>query len=237
MLWLTAATVAAPAYGSQESEDAGPLLVSGFEEVAVWGADPDGVTFMGPNGITIDEANNVYSTEFQGGHLRKFTPEGDLLLEVGGAGTDPGKLANPVGVAVAADGTVYVSESGSSRVSRFAADGALLSVWGSPGADPGQFFSAMGIDVSDAREVFVADFGNWCALCFVESDSWNHAAVAQRRQPWEDEGIHRSSVSACSICSKQDAGPPTWPGIWASARRPSTSGDDRTRSTAERSLA
>ena len=75
----------------------------------------------------------------------------------------------------------------------------------------------------------------WCALPFVESDNWNHAAVALEEAPWEDEGIHQSSVSMCSICSPPAAGSPTWPGIWASARRRSTSGDGRIGSTAETS--
>lgn len=131
-----------------------------FTETAVWGAEPDGVRFMAPNGLTIDRDGDVYSTEFQGGHLRKFTPDGALVWEVGGAGTEPGMLGNPIGVAVAGDGAIYVSESGSSRVSRFDADGAFHSAWGGLGSEPGRFLSAMGIAVSDANEVFVADFGN-----------------------------------------------------------------------------
>ena len=135
-------------------------LSSGFEQVAVWGRDPGGVRFESPNGITIDAEGNVYVTEFRGGHVRKFSPDGELLLEVAGAGAEPGRLANPIGVAVDAEGTIYVSEAGVSRVSRFAPDGTFVSLWGSSGSDPGQFRSAMGIAVSAAFEVFVADFGN-----------------------------------------------------------------------------
>ena len=135
-------------------------LSSGFEQVAVWGRDPGGVRFESPNGITIDAEGNVYVTEFSGGHVRKFSPDGELLLEAGGAGAEPGRLANPIGVAVDAEGTIYVSESGASRVSRFAPDGTFVSLWGGSGSEPGQFRSAMGIAVSAAFEVFVADFGN-----------------------------------------------------------------------------
>ena len=132
----------------------------GFVETAVWGDEPDGVQFEAPNGLTIDMDDHVYSTEFQGGHLRKFTPDGELEFEVAGTGTEPGMLLRPIGVAVTGDGVIYVSESGSSRVSRFDPDGTFHSAFGSQGGGPGQFLSAMGIAVSDSREVFVADFGN-----------------------------------------------------------------------------
>ncbi len=103
---------------------------------------------------------NIYVTEFRGGHVRKFTPDGELLLEAGGPGSERGQLSAPIGVAVDAEGVIYVSESGASRVSRFAPDGAFLSAWGGPGREPGEFRSAMGIATSQAFEVFVADFGN-----------------------------------------------------------------------------
>ena len=135
-------------------------LASGFEQVAVWGRGRGGVRFEAPNGLTIDADGNVYVTEFRGGHVRKFSPDGELLFEAAGAGAEPGMLANPIGVAVDAEGTIYVSESGLSRVSRFAPDGAFLSTWGESGSEPGQFRSAMGIAVSETFEVFVADFGN-----------------------------------------------------------------------------
>lgn len=135
-------------------------LSSRFEQVAVWGRDPGGVRFESPNGLTIDDAGDVYVTEFQGGHLRKFSPDGQLLFEAAGSGAGPGMLANPIGVAVDAEGTIYVSEAGVSRVSRFAPDGTFLSAWGMSGSDPGQFHSAMGIAVSAEFEVFVADFGS-----------------------------------------------------------------------------
>lgn len=137
-----------------------PRSSNRFTETAIWGVEPGGVRFAAPNGLTIDVDGHVYSTDFEGGHLRKFTPDGVLQFEAGGAGTEPGTLANPIGVAVSGDGVIYVSESGSSRVSRFDADGMFHSAWGGAGSEPGRFRSAMGITVSDKPEVFVADFAN-----------------------------------------------------------------------------
>ena len=153
-------STASQSVSDQEPDVTEPRSTSEFEPTAVWGSEPDGVRFAAPNGLTIDVDGHVYSTDFQGGHLRKFTPDGDLEFEVGGAGSEPGELANPIGVAVSADGAIYVSESGSSRVSRFEPDGTFHSAWGGAGSDPGRFASAMGLAVSDELEVFVADFGN-----------------------------------------------------------------------------
>jgi sugar lactone lactonase YvrE len=137
-----------------------PRPTNRFTETAVWGVEPGGVRFAAPNGLTIDVDGHVYSTDFQGGHLRKFTPDGVLEFEVGGAGAERGILANPIGVAVSGDGAIYVSESGSSRVSRFDPDGTFHSAWGGAGSESSRFLSAMGIAVSNNLEVFVADFGN-----------------------------------------------------------------------------
>ncbi len=156
---VLAATVAG--CGEESKEVAGVAESSGaggFEQTGLWGAD-SGVQFEGPNGLTVDGDGNVYSTEFQGGHLRKFSPDGDMQWETAGDGSEPGRLSNPIGAAVADDGTVYVSESGNSRVSIFGADGQYRSTFGSGGSGPGQFQSAMGI-AETGGEVFVADWGN-----------------------------------------------------------------------------
>ena len=156
-------------------------LAAGFEEVAVWGRDPAGVSFEAPNGLTIDSEGFVYVTEFRGGHLRKFAPDGELVFEVAGGGVEVGQLGNPIGVAVGPDEAIYVSESGTSRVSVFDADGSYRLVFGGPGEEPGQFRSAVGIAVSDGSEVFVADFGNHRVQVFTTAGgflrSWGEAGT------------------------------------------------------------
>lgn len=176
------ASSAPPTVTGSEADVTEPRPASGFEETAVWGVEPGGLRFAAPNGLTIDVNGHVYSTEFQGGHLRKFTPDGELVFEVAGAGTEPGMLAGPIGVAVTGDGVIYVSESGSSRVSRFDADGTFHSVFGGAGSEPGRFASAMGIAVSEELELFVADFGNHRVQVFDAEGAflreWGHQGSA-----------------------------------------------------------
>ena len=54
-----------------------------WEEVAIWGKGADGLRFDGPNGIAIDADDHVYTTEFRGHRVRKFTPEGGPSCRVG----------------------------------------------------------------------------------------------------------------------------------------------------------
>lgn len=123
-------------------------------QVAVWEG------FDRPNHIDVGPDGNVYVTEFSGGRVFKFAPDGEELARWGGPGIEPGRLQAPTGIAVDAEGFVYVAESGGHRVQKFTADGELIGGWGTRGTGEGEFASAMGIDISADGRVFVADFGN-----------------------------------------------------------------------------
>jgi hypothetical protein len=49
---------------------------SEFRETAVWGGEPGGVQFEALNGLAVDSDGRVYSTDFQAGYLRRFSPTG-----------------------------------------------------------------------------------------------------------------------------------------------------------------
>ena len=125
-----------------------------------WGSGGDGLSFNSPNGIAIDSADHVYTTEFQGHRVRKFTPEGELLAEWGGLGSEPGQLRSPTGIAVGRDGRIYVAESGGHRIQVFSSEGMLLDTWGAFGDGPGEFASAMTVALDDDKRIYVSDWGN-----------------------------------------------------------------------------
>ena len=81
-----------------------------WEEVGRWGDGAAGVEFNGPNGIAIDAEDQVYTTEFRGNRVQKFTPEGVPLGEWGGPGSERSQFSAPTGVVVGPDGRVYVTE-------------------------------------------------------------------------------------------------------------------------------
>jgi DNA-binding beta-propeller fold protein YncE len=131
-----------------------------YRQVRVLG-DGDGIQFISPNHLALDRDGNLYVTEFSGGRVFVFSPEGDFLFQFAGPGTEAGQLSQPTGIAVDAAGNIYVGESGTSRVQKFDPEGVSIAMWGQFGVDPGEFGSAMGIGINEALgRVYVADHVN-----------------------------------------------------------------------------
>lgn len=140
--------------------------------VGSWG---EGMFTMRTHGITIGPDDSVWCTDDAGHSVRKFTPDGKLLLSLGDnagkpsdTGYDGASVATikrggppfnrPTNLAVAPDGDVYVTDGyGNARVHRFSASGKLLASWGEPGTGPGQFMLPHGIAVDATGNVFVCD--------------------------------------------------------------------------------
>ena len=133
--------------------------------------------FKRPHGITLGPDDAVYCTDDQDHTVRKFTPEGKLLLTLGTSGqpSDTGAASvdyrtirqagppfhYPTNLALAANGDMYITDGyGNARVHRFAADGRLLHSWGEPGSGPGQFHLPHGIALDRRGVVYVADREN-----------------------------------------------------------------------------
>jgi DNA-binding beta-propeller fold protein YncE len=133
--------------------------------------------FVRPHGITIGPDDAVYCTDDTDHTVRKYTPEGRLLLTLGTSGRPSNTGATsvdyreilragppfnyPTNLARAADGTMYITDGyGNARVHKFSPDGELLQSWGEPGAGPGQFHVPHGIAIDAAGTVYVADREN-----------------------------------------------------------------------------
>ncbi len=141
--------------------------------LAAWG---EGL-FARPHGIFIGPDEAVYCTDDLGHTVRKFTPDGRLLLTLGTSGqhSDTGATGMdyrtvlragppfhyPTNLALSPEGEMYVSDGyGNARVHRFSPDGRLLLSWGEPGGGPGQFRLPHGIAVDRQGTVYVADREN-----------------------------------------------------------------------------
>jgi hypothetical protein len=138
-----------------------------------WG---EGV-FQRAHGITITPDDAVWCTDDVDHTVRRFTPEGKLLLTLGMSGQPSdtgiqgldyrtikragGPFNRPTNLALHPDGTLLVTDGyGNARVHRFAPDGRLLASWGEPGDQPGQFNLPHGIAVDRTGKVYVADREN-----------------------------------------------------------------------------
>jgi len=152
-----------------------PLLV--FDRsgtfLASWG---EGL-FARPHGICIGPDDAVYLTDDADHTVRKFSPDGRLLLTLGTSGkpSDTGATSMdyrtiaragppfhyPCNVALAPSGEIYVCDGyGNARIHKFAANGQLLFSWGEPGGGPGEFQIPHGIAVDRQGIIYVADREN-----------------------------------------------------------------------------
>jgi DNA-binding beta-propeller fold protein YncE len=143
--------------------------------VGSWG---EGQFTMRTHGITIAPDDSVWCVDDAGHSVRKFTPDGKLLLTLGdnaGKPSDSGydgsalttitrgapPFNRPTNLAVAPNGDLYVSDGyGNARVHRFSSSGRLLGSWGEPGSGPGQFMLPHGIAVDATGNVLVCDREN-----------------------------------------------------------------------------
>ena len=140
--------------------------------------------FLGrAHGIFVGPDDSVYCVNDLEQTIRKFTPDGELLMTIGTPGvcSDTGydrtlqgqdaknasikrsapPFNRPTRLAVAPDGKLYVTDGyGNARVHRFSAEGKLEKSWGNPGSGPGEFMVPHGIGIASDGRVVVADRDN-----------------------------------------------------------------------------
>ena len=149
------------------------------EFVRAWGAG----SFTNAHSIQVGPDGAVYCVDNGDHSVRKFTPDGELLLTLGVPGTpaDTGyrtdvpvrihnveSVARPAGpfngctdVAIGPGGDIFVSDGyGNCRVHHFSPSGKLLNTWGEIGSGPGQFMLPHGICLTPDGRLLVADREN-----------------------------------------------------------------------------
>jgi hypothetical protein len=138
--------------------------------IANFGAD----MFVGPHGLYVDRSGNVWATDFQirdgkGYTVRKFSPDGKLLMTLGKDGVagnnDSQDLFNaPSNVVIAADDSIFVSDGHggdtNARIVHFTKDGKFIKAWGHKGSGPGEFDTPHMLAMDSTGRLFVADRGN-----------------------------------------------------------------------------
>tara|TARA_B100001971_G_C18127946_1_gene503144 strand:+ start:42 stop:1016 length:975 start_codon:yes stop_codon:yes gene_type:complete len=142
-----------------------PMIVfdSSGNVIRTWG---EGV-FSNPHGVAIGPDDSVYCVD-NGDHVvRKFTPDGKLLMTIG----VPGKPAPPMSgdpfstpTQVAIDqrnGDLFVSDGyQNARVHKYSPDGRHLLSWGESGTDEGHFSLPHNVTTDKDGWVYVADREN-----------------------------------------------------------------------------
>ena len=122
--------------------------------------------FSNAHGASIGPDDCLYLTDNGDHTVRKFTPDGKMLLEIGVPGQPaPFMSGEPfcrcTHTALSPTGDIYVSDGyWNARVHKFSPDGKLIKSWGKPGTGPGEFNLPHNIACDAVGQVYVADREN-----------------------------------------------------------------------------
>lgn len=135
-----------------------------------------------PHGMGLDPEGCVYCTDDGNHTVKKFSPDGTLLMTLGTENepsetgyrhapdiferiasiTRGGEPFNqPTGVTVLDSGDIFVADGyGNARVHRFSPEGNLIHSWGEPGPNPGEFRLPHSIHHDSDNRIWVTDREN-----------------------------------------------------------------------------
>jgi len=120
--------------------------------------------FVMPHGIRVDPEGNVWTADAASSQVRKFSPDGALLLtiEVGG---QPSPCANnfcsTTDIGFGPNGRLFIADGyANGRIVEYAPDGRKVREWGSRGTGPGQMRVVHSIVVGPEGVIYVADREN-----------------------------------------------------------------------------
>jgi len=148
-----------------------------------WGQD----AIKSAHHIKIDPEGNVWTSDIGLHVVRKFTPDGKLLLTLGTpdvSGNDEKHFNMPTDMTFARNGDIFVADGyGNARIVHFDKDGKFIKQWGELGSKPGQFSIPHAIAIDSKERLYVADRNNVRIQVFSTDgkllDVWNNLVV-----PW-----------------------------------------------------
>ena len=175
-----------------------------------------------PHGLHLDHEGNVWTADVgrsdaPGGHVvRKFTPDGELLMTIGEpgvAGDDPGRLREPTDVITARDGTIFIPEGHvkngpSSRISKYAPDGTFIAHMGSTGQGHLQLSAPHSIAIDTQGRLFIADRDNNRLMIWDQDGNY----IDQWQQFGRPSGVYIDHTDTIYVADSESWGPdnPGW---------------------------
>jgi len=115
-----------------------------------------------PTGLSIDRHGRIVVADTHYFRILFYSPEGELLQQIGGAkGTGPGEFGLVTDAVEDQEGNLYVSEYGEyDRIQKFAPDGSYLMQWGGHGPEPGHFARPQDMEIDEQDHIWICDACN-----------------------------------------------------------------------------
>jgi len=197
-----------------DAQDTVYVYTRGSPPIQVYDAQGRYVRGWGQNvikaahGIAVDGQGHVWGTDIECHVVRKFSPEGRLLLTLGTEGQpgeDDAHFNQPTGVAVGKSGDVFIADGyGNNRIVHVDKQGRFVKAWGKLGNRPGEFSCPHAIGVDSKERVYVADRNNARIQVFQKDGTflaeWRHIMV-----PW---GLCVTKDDEVWVCGSS---PMRWP--------------------------
>lgn len=143
--------------------------------------------FVLPHFIRIDSDGNVWAADFRQHTIRKFTPEGELLLTLGTPnepGGDESHLSGPTDMAIAPSGEIFATDGyGNNRIMHYDSAGKFIKSWGKLGVKAGELSQPHSIVMDSKGRLYVAERNN----CRIQVFDQQGNSLAQWRNlvnPW-----------------------------------------------------
>lgn len=148
-----------------------------------WGDD----TIKTAHHLKIDDDGNIWVADIGLHIVRKFDPQGKVLMTIGTpgeSGNDETHFDKPTDMAIAANGDIFIADGyGNNRIVHCDADGKFVKAWGSLGTGPDQFSLPHAIAIDSKGRLYVADRNNVRVMIYSQDgellDRWNDMIV-----PW-----------------------------------------------------
>jgi len=150
--------------------------------------------------IKFDGEGNVWLADVGLHTVRKFTPDGKLLLTLGTPGVegvDETHMNKPTDMAITPAGDIFVSDGyGNNRVVHFDRTGKFVKAWGKLGSGPGEFNLPHAICLDAKGRLYVADRSNARIQVFDQNgafiEQWRNLIV-----PWGLSITPKDEIWAC----------------------------------------
>jgi sugar lactone lactonase YvrE len=137
----------------------------------------------GPAGVAVDNAGNIYISDFLNNRVRMVTPAGVISTYAGngvagfsgdGGPATSAALSQPAGLVVDSAGNLYIADSNNSAVRKVTPGGVISTVAGTGGVqgfsgDGGQATSAkmmapFGLALNSSGNLYISDYYGWIRL-------------------------------------------------------------------------
>lgn len=115
--------------------------------------------FESPAGVLVDDWDNVYVVDRDADAVYKYSPSGELLMEISSNAKVPVALDAPSGLALDYSDQIHITEVGADRITIVRQDGNVERVIGEYGSGDGQFNSPYDIAIYN-NQLYVTDFRN-----------------------------------------------------------------------------